>query len=689
MGKVKVGVDVGGTFTDMVLFDQDRQQVQVAKIPSTPENPDQSVINGIVEVLSQNGFESKDITFLGHGTTIATNAIIERKGVKVGMITTAGFRDVLEMGRQKRPSVYDYNLDIFTPVFMVPRRQRQGIGERIDYQGRVLQELDLSMAEEILESFERDKVESVAVCLLFSFLNPAHEEKLHQLIRDKYPRFSVSLSSNVLPEFREYERFCATVFDAYVSPIMDRYLTRLEEELVQREVKAKLNIMQSNGGIMSAEVAKKRSVLTFLSGPSAGVMGAAFIGRAAGYDNLISLDMGGTSTDVSLIRNGVPNYTTDNDVDGYPLKIQVIDINAVGAGGGSIAWIDPGGALKNGPQSSGAYPGPVCYGQGGQEPTNTDVNLVLGYLSEESFLGGGMRIYKDQAEQAINDLIAKPLGMDLAEACAGIYEITSANMIGAIRKVSVLRGYDPRDYWLFAFGGSGPVYATKLAEEMKMKGVIVPPHPGVQSSFGILTVDYRYDLVRTKKLPLRQENIAAVNEIFQTLEKEGLELVAVEGHWGDVVFERSADMRYVGQAYEINVPLGGDLSEPGQADRIRADFHRIHKEVYKHCDERAPVEFINYRATASVLADKPEICRYDPSPAHNPQRALSGARQAYFKEAGGFIETPIYQRELLKCGESIQGPAIIEQMDSTTLVGQGQTAEVDSFLNLIIDLNRK
>jgi N-methylhydantoinase A len=414
-------------------------------------------------------------------------------------------------------------------------------------------------------------------------------------------------------------------------------------------------------------------------------MGAAFTGKMSGYGNMISLDIGGTSTDVSLIKDGVPSYATDSDIDGYPLRIQVIDINTVGAGGGSIAWIDSGGALKSGPHSSGADPGPACYDRGGEEPTNTDANLLLGYLGEEAFLGGEMKIRKDLARAAIEEKIAKPLKMDLASASHGIFEIACSNMIGAIRKVSVLRGYDPRNYWLFAFGGSGPVYAAKLASEIKMKGVIVPTHPGVQSGFGILTVDYKYDLVRTLKLSLTGENLQKVEDIFKQLEKDSKDVISKEGLKGEVFLQRSADMRYVGQAYELNVPVNANLSGNSAADRVLSDFHGIHNEVYKHCDVEAPVEFVNYRVAASVFSEKPHIEKAEAlSKTRNPQKAIIGSREAFFKESGGFFETPVYRRELLEAGNVMEGPAIFEELDSTTVVFPGQLAAVDSYYNIII-----
>jgi N-methylhydantoinase A len=688
VSKISIGIDVGGTFTDIVLFDPDAKEIHIAKVPSTPKHPNQSVISGIEDILHESPYQPEDITFLGHGTTVATNTIIEKKGAKVGLITTDGFRDVLEMGRQKRPSVYDYNLDSFTPVFMVPRRRRLGIKERINYCGQILTALDLDAAEQIFKRFQNEGVESIAVCLLFSFLNPAHENLIAKLAEEKYPHFSISLSSNVLPEFREYERSCATVFNAYVSPIIDRYLKALEKEITAQGIQVPLSIMQSNGGLTSASVARQRSILTFLSGPSAGVMGAAFTGKIAGFKNMISLDIGGTSTDVSLIKNGIPSYTTDNEIEGYPLKIQMIDIHTVGAGGGSIAWIDSGGALKSGPQSSGADPGPACYNTGGRQPTNTDANLLLGYLSEDSFLGGKMRINKDLGLNAIEEIIAKPLKIGIYTASNGIFTIACANMIGAIRKVSVLRGYDPRDYWLFTFGGSGPVYASRLAAELKMKGVIVPKYPGVQSSFGILTVDHRHDLVKTSKIPVTKANMDPVRENFSLLEEEAHQIIANEGLEGKVALHKTADMRYIGQAYEINVPIHARLDGNDGIEAILSDFHQKHKEIYKHCDIEAPVEFINFRTAASVLTKKPDIQRQVPvSNEVNPKAALKGRRKAFFAELEDFCDTPVYHRDLLMTGNRMEGPAIVEQLDSTTVVFPGQTAEVDAFLNIIIRLS--
>lgn len=436
---------------------------------------------------------------------------------------------------------------------------------------------------------------------------------------------------------------------------------------------------------MTADLFRQRSILTFLSGPAAGVMGSAFMGNILGYKNMISLDMGGTSCDVSLVKDGLPAYSNDNEIDGYPLKIQMVDVVTVGAGGGSIAWVDPGGVLKSGPQSSGADPGPACYAQGGEDTTNTDANLVLGYLDTSTFVGGEMTIDKALAYAALQKKIAKPLGMDVLVAANGIFKITTSNMMGAIRKVSVLRGYDPRDYWLFAFGGSGPVYAGKLASELKMKGTIIPMHPGVQSAFGILTVDYKFDFVRTWKQPVNGGDLERINSYFAEMERSAAEMLKTEGLKGELILKRSADMRYVGQAYELNVPVPGGVMHPAHLDSITKTFNKIHNDVYKHYAEEEPVEFINYRLAAYLRSEKPKILKVDPRErVKNPNAAVKVKRHAFFEELGGLVEVPVYSRELLETNTMIEGPAIIEQLDTTTVVYPGQVAGVDMYMNLIM-----
>ena len=686
MSQASVAVDVGGTFTDIVFFERDTGRMEIAKVPSTPKCPEKAVANGVSTILEKTATLPEQISFFGHGTTVATNTIIEKKGAKVGMITTEGFRDVIEMGRQKRPSVYDYNLDAFTPIFMIPRRRRLGVNERINFEGQIQNPLDLDRISEILNDFSRRDVESLAVCFLFSFINPVHETCVQEIVQKKCPDMPISLSSMVLPEFREYERFCATVFNAYVNPIIKRYIGRLEKEIKLIGLGTDVKIMQSNGGIVNAEIAKSRSILTFLSGPAAGVMGAAFLGNATGYKNMITLDIGGTSSDVSLIKEGLPTYSTDNEIDGYPLKLQMIDINTVGAGGGSVAWIDPGGALKSGPLSSGADPGPACYGKGGQAATNTDANVVLGYLGQDSFIGGKMKISRQLAHDAIKSNISDPLKMNVLTAANGVFKITTANMIGAIRKVSVLRGYDPRDYWLFAFGGSGPVYACKLAADLNMKGVIVPAYPGVQSAFGILTVDSQLDFVRTFKQPIDGCDLDTINNIYNEMEKEALAIIKSEKIEGTVAINRSADMRYIGQAYEVNAPVRSGEICFSDLSVISSTFHQKHKDLYKHSSEDEPVEFINYRISAFIRTEKPKMSQLKKTQKNllTMQDALKENRQAFFEEMDGLTETPVYDRERLPLNSEIKGPAIIEQLDATTVVYPEQVAEIDTYGNIII-----
>ena len=576
MARNVVGVDTGGTFTDFVLLRDG--ELQVHKVLSTPVDPASAILQGLEELGVHRNLEA-----LVHGSTVATNAVLERKGVRTGLITTEGFRDVLEIGRQTRPKLYSIRVE--REPALVSRELRVEVLERLNELGDVLIPLDEDSVDEAIAVLKRADVQSVAICLLFSFANPDHERRVARAARAA--GVHVSASSEVLPEFREYERTSTVVLNAYVAPIMDRYLGRLEQSL---PADAPLRIMQSNGGSISAATARQEAARTLLSGPAAGVVGAAYVASAAGFEHSISFDMGGTSTDVALIDGGVTE-TTDGTIGGHPTKLPMIDIHTVGAGGGSIAWFDSGGALRVGPLSAGADPGPAAYGRGGAEPTVTDANVVLGRLIPEVFLGGGMVLDRDAALTAVAE-IAERLGSTVEEAALGIVRVANANMEAAIRVISVERGHDPRLFTLVAFGGAGPLHACELAGALRIPRVLVPSTPGVLSALGMLTADVLKDYVQTVMVSSGEAS-GKVEPVFAELEQRGRDDLRREGIEPErVVIERYLDLRYVGQSYELLVPYDGDL------DEVITRFHQAHDRRFGYSDPGERVQVVNVRLKA-------------------------------------------------------------------------------------------
>ena len=663
MVKSVVGVDTGGTFTDFVVSDDG--VLRVHKVLSTPGNPAEAILRGLRDL-----HVGDDLAALVHGSTVATNAVLERKGVRTGLITTAGFRDVLEIGRQTRPKLYALRVERELPL--VPRDLRVEVRERLDERGAILTPLDPDSIDQAIASLRLAGIESVAVCLLFSFANPAHEQAVVEAARAA--GFHVSASSEVLPEFREYERTSTVVLNAYVAPIMDRYLGELERSLPGE---APLRIMQSNGGSISAATARREAARTLLSGPAAGVVGAAYVAGASGFDRAITFDMGGTSTDVALI-DGELTETTDGTIGDFPTRLPMIDIHTVGAGGGSIAWFDTGGALRVGPRSAGADPGPAAYGRGGAEPTVTDANVVLGRLIPDAFLGGGMTLQLDAARSAVGH-IAGRLGTTVEEAALGMVRIANANMEAAIRVISVERGHDPRLFTLVAFGGAGPLHACELASTLRIPRVLVPSTPGVLSALGMLAADILKDYVRTIMIPSESAG-GAVEPVFAELEARGRADLAVEGLPPErIVIERYLDLRYAGQSYELVVPYQGDL-----ADAVDG-FHVAHERRFGYSDPTERVQVVNVRLKARGLAERPEIARTLVDPAATAQAAST--RTVIFAGVSGAEAhaTPIFARERLAPGVAFRGPAIITQYDTTTVLPPGWRATVDETWNLIIE----
>jgi N-methylhydantoinase A len=651
----RIGVDVGGTFTDIVLLHEGSGEVRIHKIPSCPLNPVESIAQGIKDL----GIDGEVGCFL-YGTTVGTNTILEHKGARTAMITTKGFRDIIEIGRQSRgwPKPKAYDLSLERPKPLVSRNLRFTVDERIGPDGSVIKELAEEEVEGLIPLIKEGKVESIAICLLFSFANDEHETKVRDTLASKLPELHLSLSSGILPEFREYERFSTTVIEAYIKPIMDRHLKQIESRIKDLFPSCKVYILGSNGGVMSSAEARRRCVPTLLSGPAAGVIAGAFYAREAGVRNILTLDMGGTSTDVSLAEDMNIKLTTQSHIGGYPIKIPTVDINTIGAGGGSIAWVDQGGRLKVGPMSAGADPGPACYGKGNQEATLTDANLILGYLNPNYLLGGKMKVDKGEATKAISTLANKS-GLGEIETAYGIVEIANSNMVMAIRSISVGRGYDPREFTLIAFGGAGPLHAIRIAEEMGIPEVIIPYSPGVISALGLLLADVKWDYSITKLMRADKANTEELEKVWDELGGKAKEVLGEE----DIIFIRSLDMRYKGQSFEITVPFPGSLSQ------AISSFNTAHKKAYGYCSTD-PVEIVNLRLSGAVKSPQVRL----KGSTKGDGEALTGYREAFFKDR--YMNTPIYDRTLLSPGEILQGPVIIEQMDSTTVIPPGWVDKV-------------
>jgi N-methylhydantoinase A len=683
--RLRVGVDSGGTFTDVCMFDESNGDIHVWKVSSTPQDPSLGIAGGIeqgVAEVAKVAGRGVDVVYFGHGTTVATNALIVGRGAETGLITTRGFRDVLELRRQKRDSLYDLQTE--KPRILATRDKRLEVSERVLFDGSILTPLDEDEVRKAARKLKSEGITSVAVCFLFSFVEPAHEKRVKEILAEEMPDAFVSISHEVAPEFREYERLSTTVVNAYLGPIMKSYLSRLQPRLAEIGIAARPHLTQSNGGVISSEVAQNFPARTVLSGPAAGVIGALSVGRLAGFDNLITFDMGGTSTDVSLIDRGRPQMSNDATVHGYPLKLPMLDIHTVGAGGGSIAAIDAGGLLKVGPRSAAADPGPVCYGRGNEEPTVTDANVVLQVLNPTHLLNGRMKIDQARARAAIGRL-ADRLGMDLMETAQGIISVVIANMAKAIRVISVERGYDPRDYVMLGFGGAGPIHAARLARELDIPRLVVPKYPGIMCALGLLLTDLRTNLSLTRLLPLSLDGAGGIEQGFA-----GLELRAAEWFKQEAIATerrsviRSIDMRYGGQGYELTVPCPNGAIDAAVIAGLRADFERAHKQVYGYIAAEEPVQVTTLRVEAVGLVPKVDL--KPQAPATGPaEDAIIDRREVWLPEAGGFTLCPIYDRQQLGPGHRVPGPAILDQMDSTTLVLPGQTATVDAYLNLIIE----
>jgi len=684
----RLGVDVGGTFTDLIFVDDETGTIQIHKLPTTPDDPSRGTIEGVTALTTAVGAGLGELDQVFHGTTIATNIVIEHNGARVGMITTKGYRDILHIARHKKPLNFSNYQDLPWQRYpLVRRRDRLTVPERITGDGKVLVELDEDVARQQVRRLKESGVDSVAVCFLFSFLHPVHEQRVAEIVREEFPEAFLSVSSEVLPQYREYERFSTVALNAYVGPKVTSYVRRLEEELRTAGVRTGLHLMTSASGVATAQGAIERPVNLLMSGPVAGVVGGIWIGRQAGFENVITLDVGGTSADIGLAQAGAlrMKHLLDTRVGPYQAMIPMVDVDTIGAGGGSIAYVDAGGIFRSGPRSAGAVPGPAAYGRGGTEPTSTDAMVNLGWLLPADFLGGGMQLRPELSRQAFEG-VAEKLDMSVEEASMGAIQISSALMVQSIEENSVRKGFDPRDFALVAEGGAGPAFAAAIATEVGTPAVVVPPYPGVAAAMGLLATDAVYEFVATtyqRMSTLAADDLARRFEELEALARAQLRDDAIaEDRW---VIQRVADCRYLGQGYELRIDVpSGEIDERWK-ETVTADFHDAHEREYSRRFEGSDLEIPNVRVRGVGLMPAlkmPEIDRSESVPAE----ALSGERPAWFRVDGELRELPtrFYTRESLRAGNRIEGPAVINQYDSTTVVPPGLVAEIDPYGNIVI-----
>lgn len=676
----RLSVDVGGTFTDIVLFDDNTKKIHATKVLSTPQDQSIGLIEGIKKICAQVGIDYSEITYFIHGTTVATNALLERKGAKTALITTEGFRDVFEIGRQRRPDIYNFWVKRSKPP--IPRHLVFEVKERVLHDGTVLEPLDEESARKAIAEIKKNNIESVAVCLLHSYKNDVNEKALKKILEEELPGIPLSISCEVLPEIREYERTCTTAVNAYLMPKVQTYINNLVERKNALGVTPNLHVMQSNGGIMSADVAAQRSVHTVFSGPAGGVLGGMYIANLVKDENVITLDMGGTSTDIVLIGQGHMRLTTNGEIGNFPIKVPMIEMHTIGTGGGSLAWIDMGGTLRLGPESCGSSPGPACYGLGGTRPAVSDANLLLGRLNPNAFLGGERSLYPEKAEAAMQENVCKHLGITPIEAAIGVVNIADSNMAGGVKVISTQKGFDLREFSLISFGGAGSLHAANIANELNMKRVIVPPFPGNFSAIGAEMAEVRYDYVRTLVEPLDTMSFDHYNGKFDEMRQEAIPHLLKEGFdESHIMMTGTADMRYAGQAWELSVPVPISASGKVDFDQIIANFEALHKQTYGYIINDDKIVIVNLRLSATGIIPKLEMVPQPLNP--NEEGALKNIRKVFFD--GEFMDTSIYDRDLLYPGSRIQGPAIIEEYASTVVVPPCDEAYVDEYLNIIIE----
>jgi N-methylhydantoinase A len=683
MGKYRITVDTGGTFTDVVYYDEERSEIAIHKLPSTPHDPSEAILGG-VQALIDRGVAPADIEYFCHGTTVGTNALLEGKGARTGLILTEGFRGIYEVGEQSIPyGPTIFNMFYEKPAKLAPQSLTCEVGERVDFQGHVLKPLDDATVRAAARHLKRKNVKSVAVCLLFSFLHPQHEQRVRDILKEEMPDVSVSLSSEVLPQIREYFRLSTTVINAYLQPVLERYIASLGRRIEGAGVKSKKRyIMQSNGGTSTFESTAKKAVATVLSGPAGGMTAGVTMARDTGHRDLITFDMGGTSCDVALIKDAQPSFASRVTIDGRVIALPMMDINTVSAGGGTIARVTNQGMLEVGPDSAGAVPGPACYGRGGELPTVTDANMALGYFSETNFLGGRMRLERARAVRAVEEKVAKPLGLATAAAAEGIVRIINVKMEEAIKAISTMRGYDLRDFMLVAFGGAGPLHSSQMARDLGMKGVIVPLYPGVNSAIGLLQADVKHDHAMSRLKVIAGLAGEEASGHFATLAAEAKRELLDEGFAeSQIVYQWGLDMRYAGQGYEITVPVKSSALSDADVAAIRRLFDETHKQQFGHSAPGEPVEVVTYRVAG--IGQVPEVKMPHFKPEGRPlDDARLGSRNARFD--GADVAADVYQRERLDVGHRIKGPAIVEQLDATLVIPPGQIARVDEWKNIIV-----
>ncbi|MDH3603455.1 MAG: hydantoinase/oxoprolinase family protein [Candidatus Tectomicrobia bacterium] len=684
---LSIGIDTGGTFTDLVLADLTAGTSHYYKLPTTTADPAQGILDGLTILLEQTGMPRQHIQSVVLGTTIATNAVLEGKTAATGMITTWGFRDILELARQRRPHLFD--LDMQKPIPPAARDCRAEVTERMGSEGEVVTPLDEDEVRRAVSDLRRKGVEAVSICFLHAYTNPAHEQRAKALLQQLWPDIYVCTSSEVLAEFREFERFATTTVNASLMPIMNRYLERFVQGVHHLGANITPRVMQSNGGAVTPDAVRRLPINTFFSGPAGGVIGSRGLGTQAGLKNLITFDMGGTSTDVCLIRDGAPGQKNVRELGGFPVRTPSLDIHTIGAGGGSIAWVDAGGLLKVGPMSAGSQPGPAAYGRGGTHPTVTDVNVLLGRLNPKGLLGGRMTIDPDRAHTAVERELSDKLQLDIVTAAAGVLDIVNANMVGAVRVISVEQGADPREFTLVAFGGAGPLHAADVARSIGMRHVLIPSHPGLLSAMGLLHADRRGDFSLTRLVLAQYESLPAINEGMARLRQQA-EAWRSDEQRGEPRDDASTthqwrlDMRYVGQNSELRMDVDRDSLNAQDLEQLIACFHEQHQVAYGYEMREQPVEVVTLRLAVTVAQAAP--------PQHEVRRAGPVAqaqrqeRLVWFPETG-FIPTPVYERERLPVDADVQGPCIIEQMDTTTVAPPQAALHIDTLSNLHLDVN--
>lgn len=694
MAGLRVASDVGGTFTDSIAYDEATRRITISKVPTTPTNRALGTVEGLRRALAAQGRTGASVGYVGHGMTTATNAVIQRKGAVTAFVTNRGFRDLLLIGRQDRPSLFDINK--LRPAPLVPRELCYTAGGRMDATGREIEPLDEAALEAAAADMRTRGVEAVAILFLHSYANDTHERRAKAILERLLPDAMISTSVEVIAEFREYERASTTVLNAYLRPVMDGYLRSLSGLLQDARdglgigPSVPVMVMEASGGLMTLDTARAKPVHTVLSGPAGGVVASAHVAALADLSDIITMDMGGTSTDISLIRGGRPEVTRSASLETVPIRLPVIDIHAIGAGGGSIAWIDAGGALRVGPISAEAVPGPACYGRGGTRPTITDANLVLGRFGGATRLGGEMTLDPEAARAAIEEHVAQPLGLGLVEAAAGILRVANANIVRGIRVVSVERGYDPRDFTLVPFGGAGPMHGTPVARELRMRRILVPPAPGILCALGQLVSDLRHDFLESHVAPFADFDPAEAHGIAVRLVRRGHDLLAQDGVPMDRrQIEIRVDLRYLGQSYELAIPL--DAEDPAAWAGLPAAFHAEHRRRFGHADPSAPLQVVGFGVTAIGRIETPELPTLQQGGESPPAEAVTGRRRIYFEpvragEAGGFVEAAVHARERLLAGNVVPGPAVIEEVSATTVLYPGDCATVHASGSLIVEL---